>query len=121
LTFAMLLAGRFLVSALFVVAGIRHFFLIEPLTSAIGARGLPYPKAILIAGSLFQLVFGLLLMAGVQVTAAAIGLILFTIAASVMLLNFWDMQGPQRRGAINGCLANVAVIGGLLMAGAATF
>jgi len=49
---------------------------------------------------------------------ASIGLILFTIVASIMLLNFWDMEGPSRESAMNGFLSNIAIIGGLLLAAA---
>jgi putative oxidoreductase len=49
------------------------------------------------------------------VVPAAIGLVLFTLAASVMLLNFWDMQGEAREVAKSAFLANIAIIGGLLV------
>ena len=41
----------------------------------------------------------------------------FTIVASIMLLNFWDVEGPAREAVMNGFLSNVAIIGGLLLAG----
>ena len=46
------------------------------------------------------------------------GLVIFTIAASVMLLNFWSLEGAAREGALNGWLSNLGVIGGLLIAAA---
>lgn len=43
------------------------------------------------------------------------------IAASVTLLNLWDMQGEAREAARNNWAVNVGVIGGLLLAAAQGF
>ena len=112
--------GRLLLGGLYVFAGVCHFFLIPPLTQAIAARGVPFPRLVLLSGSSFQLVLGLLLIAGLWVPVAAFGLIVFTLIASVMLLNFWDMQGEARHNTVNVWLQNLAIIGGLLIAAAQT-
>jgi putative oxidoreductase len=88
------------------------------LTQAIAARGVPFPRLVLLAGSSFQFVGGVLLIVGPWMPAAAFGLIVFTIAASVMLLNFWDMDGPARQNIINVWLSNMAIVGGLLVTAA---
>jgi putative oxidoreductase len=115
---ALLIVGRLLLGGLFVFAGVRHMFLIPVLTQAIAARGVPFPRLVLLAGSSFQFVGGVLLIVGPWMPAAAFGLIVFTIAASVMLLNFWDMDGPARQNIINVWLSNMAIVGGLLVTAA---
>lgn len=110
--------GRLLLGGLFVVAGIRHFFIIPLVAQAIAQRGVPAPKLVLVVGSLFEIVAGLFLVLGILVVVASFGLIVFTVAASIMLLNFWSMQGPARDAAFNNCLSNLAVIGGLLVTAA---
>ena len=111
--------GRVLLGGLFVAGGIRHFFIGGVIVPMIAARGLPMPQAVLTIGSVFQIAAGLALMLGLLVMWAAIGLIVFTLAASVMLLNFWDMeQGQARTSTINVWLSNIAIIGGLLIAAA---
>lgn len=112
---ALLVVGRLLLGGLFVYAGIRHLFLISVLTQVIAARGAPFPRLVLLAGSSFQFVGGVLLMVGLWVPAAAFGLVVFTIAASFLLLNFWDMEDPARQNTINVWLSNMAIIGGLLV------
>ena len=107
-------SGRILMGGFYVVAGVHHFLVLDPLTQMIAARHVPAPKFVLMAGSLFQLVAGLLLMSGVWHTGAALGLIIFTLTASLMLLNFWDQHGDQRRNAITQWQCNLALIGGLL-------
>lgn len=110
--------GRLLLGGLFVYGGIQHFFIIGGLSQAIAARGVPFPKSVLIIGSAFQTVAGALLIVGVAVPYAAIGLVIFTLAASVMLLNFWSMEGPARQAAAQNWELNAAIIGGLLVAAA---
>lgn len=114
----LLALGRVLLGGLFVAGGSRHFFIAPAVTEAIKARGVPAARLVLYAGTIFQIVAGLLLMLGMFVVTAALGLIVFTVAASVMLLNFWDMEGPGRQTAINTWLSNMAIIGGLLIAAA---
>jgi putative oxidoreductase len=111
--------GRFLLGGLFVAGGIRHFFIIPDLAEMMKTRGVPFPKQVLIAGSGFQLVCGLLFILGISVALAAAGLIVFTVSASIMLLNFWSLdEGPEREGLMNAFMTNIAMIGGLLIAAA---
>ena len=112
------LLGRLLLGGLFVVAGIRHFFIFGAVQQSIAARGVPFARLVLIAGSAFELLTGTLLIVDVAVAYAALGLAVFTIAASVMLLNFWAMEGSARESAINAWQSNLAIVGGLLVASA---
>lgn len=110
--------GRLLLGGLFVVGGIHHFFGLSGITQALAARGIPAAKLVLLAGSIFQIVAGLALIAGIYTFWAALGLVVFTIAASFMLVNFWGMQGPARDNAIKVWQSNLAIIGGLLVSAA---
>jgi putative oxidoreductase len=111
-------AGRLLLGGLFVVAGVRHFFILPPVTQAIAARGVPAARLVLLSGTAFEIVAGLALILGFQPAWAALGLAAFTIAASVLLVNFWDMEGPARDNAISTWQSNLAIIGGLLVTAA---
>jgi putative oxidoreductase len=115
---ALLILGRILLGGLFVVAGIRHFFLLPVLSEVMAKRGVPAAKWAVIAVSAFQIVAGALFMAGIAVTISALGLVAFTIAASFLFLNYWDMQGAERENAKNFLLSNMAIVGGLLIAAA---
>jgi putative oxidoreductase len=114
----LLIVGRVLLGGLFVVGGTHHFFSLPGITAAMTARGVPAARLVLIVGSVFQIVAGLLLMLGLCVAWASLGLVLFTLIASVMLLNFWDQQGAAREAARTGFQTNLAIIGGLLIAAA---
>lgn len=112
----LLVVGRVLLGALFVMGGVRHAFVYPAVIPMMEKRGVPAPGLVLAAGSLFEFAAGLALMLGAFVFWAALGLAVFTVAATVMLLDFWSMSGPEREGAMSGALSNVAIIGGLLIA-----
>jgi putative oxidoreductase len=110
--------GRIMVGSLFVIGGLRHFFILPIITEMLRQRGVPWPRLVLLIGTVFEISAGALLVIGLLVLPAALGLILFTLAASVIAMNFWSLEGDARTAAINGWLTNVAVSGGLLLAAA---
>ncbi|MCA0028556.1 MULTISPECIES: DoxX family protein [unclassified Mesorhizobium] len=66
--------------------------------------------------ALLELVAGFCLAIGAAVPYAAGALILFTVAANLLVLPFWRHHGPQRQALRSAFLVNIAVIGGLLLA-----
>jgi len=114
----LLFIGRLLLGGLFVVGGIRHLFDLRAITQAVAARGILAAKLALLSGTAFQIVAGLALIFDFYPTWAALGLVAFTVAASVLLLNFWSMEGPARDNAVNAWPSNLAIIGGLLVTAA---
>ncbi len=121
-TFAhfLITVGQLLLGSLFVWAGLNHF---GPggakVAAMLSARGVPMPREALYAASVFELICGACLMLGVAVAPAALGLALFTIVASVVLVNFWDQPEGELREALKGVFAsNAAIVGGLLIAAA---
>ena len=112
------LAGRILLGGMFVVAGLRHLMIVPVLTLAVEARGLPVPRALVLIGTGFQIAAGLSFMYGLFIAWTALALILFTIVASVMLVNFWDKDGEERIALTNAFQTNIGLIGGLMIAAA---
>jgi putative oxidoreductase len=112
------LAGRILLGGMFVVAGFRHLMIVPVLTAAVAARGVPFPRAVVLAGTGFQIAAGLSFVDGFFIAWTALALILFTIVASVMLVNFWDKQGEERIALSNVFQTNIGLIGGLMIAAA---
>ena len=111
---SLLALGQMLLGGLFVWAGIGHFFKAPTMVPLIAARGVPVPNIVLLLGSAFEAIAGACLILDAFVFPAAIGLVVFTIAASLMLLNFWDMQGEAREATQASFAQNVGIVGGLL-------
>ena len=113
-----LIVGRLLLGGFYVYGGAIHFLEIPKLVERMSARGIPLPFLTLMAGSVFQAAVGISFIVGFHTSCAGYGLIVFTVIASLMFLNFWDMQDPARTVARNNLISNVALIGGLLIAAA---
>ena len=116
---ALISVGKVLLASLYVVGGVRHLFILPVLTEAIRARGVPAPRLVLLAATVVEIAAGVALVAGWNPALAAAALIGFTLAASVLMLNFWDQTGETRSNSISAWQANIALIGGLLIAAAA--
>jgi putative oxidoreductase len=117
----LLIIGRILLGGLFVTAGLQHFFDFELLQRQLAARRVPLPQVALLIGTAFQIVAGFGLMFGFYVLWASVGLAIFTLVASLLLLNFWDLKGEPRKSARVVWQANLAIIGGLLISAAYAF
>lgn len=114
------IVSRLLLGGAFVFAGLRNLTNIPVLTSMLAGRGVPLPRLALLAGIILQIVCGALVMAGLWISAAAMGLILFLVIATYLFHNFWDHQGIDRGNRINGVVSNVALVGAFLLVVAAS-
>lgn len=112
--------GQLLIGGLYVFAGLTHFGPVsEKIIPVLAARGVPQPRLALYAASVLEILGGVCLMMGVAVVPAALGLALFTVLASYVMANFWDMPAGEAREALhNVCISNLAIVGGLLLAAA---
>jgi putative oxidoreductase len=111
--------GFLLLGGLFVWAAGVHFLTFKDVSSMMAGRGFPAPALLLAAGSVVELVGGLCLILGFGRPYAAAALAVFTIAASAMLLDFWRYSGIERLNLRSAFTANLAIIGGLLLAATA--
>jgi putative oxidoreductase len=117
MTELMIWTGRAAIGSLFVFGGLTHLGSMAEVSDQMSRNGIPFARPLLIAGTAFQICAGLLLIVGIFVSGAALGLIAFTIAASAMVLRFWELpDGPPRHAARNALLSNIGVAGGLLLA-----
>jgi putative oxidoreductase len=108
------LLSRLCIGSLFVAGAVDHWVAFVSIAQQLSKRGLPWPRALLVVGSVWQAVTGVLLIVGIHVYYAALALVVFTIFASIMLLDFWNRQGTERTSMLTSWRLNIAVIGGLL-------
>ena len=108
------LAGRILLGGVFVVAGLRHLMIVPVLSVAVAAgRAVPARRPSCRHRLPDRRGPGRVL--GFFTSWAALGLILFTIVASVLLVNFWDKEGEERIALTNAFQTNIGLIGGLMI------
>jgi putative oxidoreductase len=107
--------GRFMIGAVFVNAGLRHIRTFEILAGLMTARRVPFPRLSLASGITFQIIVGLAFAFGIERWATGLGLIIFTVAATIIAHNFWDKSGDKRTVDLFWWQANSAIIGGILL------
>ncbi len=111
-------AGKFLIVAFFVIVWMRNFANkhVEDHVKRLTQFKAPAPRATFWAGMVLDAVGCVLVLLNWHPAIGVLCLIVFTVLASLLLLRFWEMDDPMKRMAMqNGFLANIGVVGGLLL------
>jgi putative oxidoreductase len=109
------LVGRVLLASLFIISGYNKIGGFDGTVQALTAKGLPLPSVAAAITVVIELFVGLLVAVGWKARWAAAVLILFTIAASFMFHDFWNMVDAARRANQVNFMKNISIIGGLLL------
>ena len=112
---ATVLAGRGLLVALFVFSGVTKIIDVAGTAAHIQAKGLPAPSALAVAAAAVEVGGGLMIMLGWRTRIAAIVLMIFTAAATVLFHDFWNLAGREQINQMLHAFKNVSMIGGLLI------
>jgi putative oxidoreductase len=110
-------AGRLLMVAFFLAVGLRNLqkVHIDDHVARLTKFKAPFPQVTFWVGQTMEFVGCALVLLNWH-PAIGVGLLLvFTVVASALLLRFWEVDGPMRTGMQNGMLANVGIVGGLLL------
>jgi putative oxidoreductase len=113
-----LLAGRVMLAAVFVVFGIRKLMAVSGTAGYFAKIGLPMPEILVWLVILVELGGGLLLIIGWKTRLAAWIVAAFTIGATVVAHRFWEFDGAQYVPQLTNFMKNIAIAGGLLMVAA---
>jgi uncharacterized membrane protein YphA (DoxX/SURF4 family) len=111
-------AGRLLIVAFFAVVWVRNLSShhVEDHVKRLTHFKAPVPRVTFWAGMVLDAVGCVLVLTNWHPAIGVLCLIAFTVLASLLLLRFWEMEDLMKRmGMQNGFLANVAVVGGLLL------
>ena len=109
------LAGRLLLAAVFLPAGISKIGGFAGTAGYIASKGLPLPELGAAIAIVVEVLGGLALIAGLGTRAAALVLAVFTLAATVIFHNYWGVPADQAFVQQLMFYKNVGIIGGLLL------
>ncbi len=76
---------------------------------------IPWTPLILLTATLFELIGGLSVLLGIKEKLGATLLVLFLIPATILMHQFWFIDGPGRELQLAHFLKNLSILGGLLM------
>jgi putative oxidoreductase len=108
-----LVAGRALLSAVFLVAGVRKIMIWGPQVAYFTKLGFPMPEVMTVLAIAIELGAGLALLVGWRTRQAAWLLALFVLIAAFMAHRFWEFDAATQANQMNHFLKNLAIIGGL--------
>lgn len=116
---SVLLAARIVVGGAFLIIGLRNIGARRAIAGMLRAFRFPMPGLLASVGIAMQVGFGALMISGLYPLVAALGLLAFTVLATLMAHSFWTYPPADRPAQINAFLANLIMIGGLLALAAA--
>ena len=110
-------AGRLLIVAFFLAVGLRNLqkIHVEDHVKRLTNFKAPFPRLTFWIGQTMEFVGCALVLFNWQPVIGVLLLLVFTVVASALLLRFWEVEGPMRTGMQNGMLANIGIVGGLLL------
>jgi putative oxidoreductase len=111
----LMIVGRVIFGAFFVIAGLRNFAHFSERRVLATNYGWPLPAPLLAIGFAVQLVGGLSLVLGFWIVAGALVLIVFLIGATPLYHNLFMFQGKERDPHLYLTLVNITLCGGLLL------
>lgn len=111
----MTLVGRILLALMFVLAGFGKLTNLEGAAAYMGSVGLPAVPAMAAVVGLIELLGGLAIATGFLARWAALGLAVFTVAASLMAHRYWSLPADKQMVQQLLFMKNMAVAGGLLV------
>lgn len=110
-----LLAARIVVGGAFLTIGIRNVGNVKLIAAMLKANGFPMATLLTSTGVGMQIAFGALMAVGLFPIVSAVGLLVFTVVATLMAHSFWMFRDKAERAQqINMFLANMIMAGGLL-------
>jgi len=112
------LAGRLLMSAVFLVAGIRKVLGFAGTVAYFTKLGFPAPEVMAVLAIIIELTGSVLLIVGWKTRYVAWLLVLFVLIATFMAHRFWEFDAAQYANQMNHFLKNLAIIGGLMFVAA---
>ena len=110
-----LLLGRLALVALFVISATGKLGNLQGTSATLASKGLPAPMVLATIAAVGELAGALGVAVGLFTRVAALGLIAFSILATITFHNYWMLEGAARQGQYIHFLKNVGIIGGFLI------
>lgn len=111
----LVLIARIFLSAVFLVSGIHKIIWYTKAVEEFREADIPLIQFSLPATIALHIVASICILSGIFTQAAALGLVVFTVVATLWVFPFWQHAGPARLEQSRIALANLGLVGGLLM------
>lgn len=106
--------GRFLISLIFILAGLGKIFDFQGAVNLMKSVGIQEGEVYIIIGLIIELLGGILLLLGLFTRFAVVLLMIFLFPTTLIFHGFWNYSGQQLALQLSIFLKNLAIYGGLL-------
>ena len=91
------LIGRIIVGGFFLMSGFSHFIKLNMMAGYAKSKGIPAPELAVGGSGVLLVLGGASMLLGYHPTVGAILLVVFLLAASFGIHNFWTVKDPQAK------------------------
>jgi len=112
------LAGRILLSLIFVISGLGKIPAWNQTAGYMAAKGMPLVPLFLIGAICIEVGAGLSVMLGFRAKVGAWALMVFLVPATLIFHTFWTYPPAEQQVQMANFLKNVSILGGLLLVAA---
>ena len=109
----LLLAGRILMSAIFIIAGARKIPEFGTFSAYMVAYGVPLPMLLLPLAIVLEIGAGVMILTGVRAREASAALFAYTVLLTFIFHSFWRYSDAQFQSQLNLFLFHLSTLGGL--------
>ena len=109
------LLGRLLVGGMYLSAGINNLVNLGATAGYAASKGVPDPALLVTLASALLVIGGISLLTGFQPRVGVAAVLLFLVPVTLVMHNFWALQGFQADLEMHSFLGNVALAGSALM------
>jgi putative oxidoreductase len=109
------LLGRILITAIFLRSGFGKITGFTAVAAGMANKGMPFADVLLVGAIVFEIAGSLMVLLGWKARWGALLLILFTVPATLLYHDFWNMEGAQYRSQLSHFMKNLSILGGLFV------
>lgn len=109
------LVARILLALVFLVSGIDKAVHYARAVDEFKTDNIPLPQTSVVFTVVLHVIASTCLIVGWHVLEMSIALVIFTLVATALVHDFWNMKGTARLGRSRIALANLGLVGGLLL------
>jgi uncharacterized membrane protein YphA (DoxX/SURF4 family) len=108
-------AGRFLVGGFYLMAGIGNLLNLETAAGYTAMKGVSNPTFWVTIASLLLVLGGASLLTGIRPSLGVAALALFLVPVTVIMHNFWAMEGMQAQLEMRAFMSNMGLLGSAIL------
>lgn len=108
------LLGRLLITAIFLRSAFNKITGFSAVAAGMAKKGIPYAEVLLVGAIVFEIVGSLTVLFGWKARWGALLLIVFTVSATLLYHDFWNMGAAQYRSQLSHFMKNLSILGALI-------